>query len=413
MTEVLDKAAKGWPSRWWDRPVGSIGELNLNIGRGDLPLPVLTLSRDAVDHNIAVMTRWCKDHGVSLAPHIKTSLAPDLIRRQIADGAWGATVSTARQARVALVGGARRLLVANEIVDPHDLDYLLALEADERAAVTVFVDSPEGLAVLECAASHRGQRISVLVEIGAPGMRTGVRDPTAFVELLDRVAGSRHADLAGVAAFEGVHMRAPGSHATDPMRAFVWRVGEMVEEALERKQLQPGSLFSAGGSIGFDLVADRFGKLGLSIVLRSGCYLTHDHGLYQSASPLSGQSDQEFGPDSLTPALELWAHIVSTPEPGIAIVSFGRRDANEEAGRPLPLAIAGPSGVRRAIHAWVVDRMWDQHARLSSASGASSLAVGDVVVFGISHPCTVMDKWRWIPEIDRDGNVVSAVGTWF
>ena len=148
MTQVLDKAAKGWPSAWWGRPVGSIGDENLNVGRGDLPLPVLTLSREAVDHNIAVMTRWCKAHGVSLAPHIKTSLAPDLIRRQMMAGAWGATVSNARQAHVAVQAGAQRLLVANEIVDPHDLDYLLALRRDPRAAVTMFVDSPEGLAVL-------------------------------------------------------------------------------------------------------------------------------------------------------------------------------------------------------------------------------------------------------------------------
>ena len=413
MTQVLDKAAKGWPSAWWGRPIGSIGDENLNVGRGDLPLPVLTLSREAVDHNITVMTRWCKAHGVSLAPHIKTSLAPDLIRRQMMAGAWGATVSNARQAHIAVQGGAQRLLVANEIVDPHDLDYLLGLGRDGRAAVTVFVDSPEGLGVLEAAASRRCLRIDVLIEIGTPGVRTGVRDRTAFLGLLDGVTNSGHVDLAGVSAFEGVLIRASDPHVPDPMRAFVWWVGDMVEEALECGQLQPGTVLSAGGSIGFDLVAERFGNLGLSIVLRSGCYLTHDHGLYQHASPLSRRASQGSVPDSLMPALELWAHVVSIPEPGIAIASFGRRDANEEAGRPLPLAIVDPPGDRRPIDGWVVDRMWDQHARLTAASGASSLEVADVVVFGISHPCTVMDKWRWIPEIDRDLNVVSAVGTWF
>jgi D-serine dehydratase len=413
MTEVLDKAAKGWPSAWWGQPVGSIGDANLNIGRGDLPLPVLTLSGEAVDHNITVMTRWCKAHGVSLAPHLKTSLAPDLIRRQMKADAWGATVSNARQAHVAVKAGAQRLLVANEIVDRHDLDLLLALQRDGRAAVTVFVDSPEGLAVLEAAASRFGLRIDVLIEIGTPGVRTGVRDLTGFLGLLDRVTNSGHVDLAGVSSFEGVLVRASNPQAPDPMRDFVWRVGDMVEEALDCDQLQPGTLFSAGGSIGFDLVAERFGNLGLSIVLRSGCYLTHDHGLYQRASPLSKGRPYGAVPDSLMPALELWAHVISIPEPGIAIASFGRRDANEEAGRPLPLAVVDPPGDRRPISGWVVDRMWDQHARLVAASDPSSLEVADVVVFGISHPCTVMDKWRWIPEIDRDLNVVSAVGTWF
>jgi D-serine deaminase-like pyridoxal phosphate-dependent protein len=41
------------------------------------------------------------------------------------------------------------------------------------------------------------------------------------------------------------------------------------------------------------------------------------------------------------------------------------------------------------------------------------LAVGDLLRFGISHPCTAFDKWRDIPVVDDDYRVVDAYHTYF
>jgi len=64
---------------------------------------------------------------------------------------------------------------------------------------------------------------------------------------------------------------------------------------------------------------------------------------------------------------------------------------------------AGPLSVRR---------LDDQHAYLAVPDGGG-LSPGDLVGFGISHPCTTLDKWRVIPVVDDDYQVIDAVHTFF
>ena len=49
---------------------------------------MLTLDATAVEHNIGVMGGFTAAHGVDLAPHGKTTMAPALWRRQLEAGAW-------------------------------------------------------------------------------------------------------------------------------------------------------------------------------------------------------------------------------------------------------------------------------------------------------------------------------------
>jgi D-serine dehydratase len=154
---------------------------------------------------------------------------------------------------------------------------------------------------------------------------------------------------------------------------------------------------SAGGSALFDRVAERLGpgrelSRPVRVVLRPGCYLTHDDGLYARASPMP----------ELRPALELWARVLSCPEPGLAIAGFGKRDAPYDLGLPV---------VRRPEAALTVEALNDQHAFVRDPDGV--LRVGDVVVCGISHPCTAFDKWPLIAVVDDDDVVVNAVRTLF
>ena len=43
----------------------------------------------------------------------------------------------------------------------------------------------------------------------------------------------------------------------------------------------------------------------------------------------------------------------------------------------------------------------------------SPLAVGDLVGFGISHPCLTFDKWRVLHLVDADYTVLNSVRTYF
>jgi D-serine deaminase-like pyridoxal phosphate-dependent protein len=132
------------------------------------------------------------------------------------------------------------------------------------------------------------------------------------------------------------------------------------------------------------------------VVVRSGAYVTHDHQHYQRLSPFG---DRSSGP-VLLPALHAWGRVLSRPEPRLAILDLGKRDVPYDLDLPVPLDL--PGARTTAVN--------DQHLFLEL--GDDDLAVGDVVRFGLSHPCTAFDKWQLIPIV-KDGTVVDIVRTFF
>jgi D-serine deaminase-like pyridoxal phosphate-dependent protein len=360
-------------------------------------LPVLTLRESAVRHNIALMADFCAEHGVDLAPHGKTPMAPQLALEQLAAGAWGITAATPTQAAIFADAGVRRIVLANQVVDRAGLRWI-----QERPDVELLclVDSVEGVERLD------GDRpLDVLLELGAPGTRAGCRDEASALAVAEAVTRSRSLRLAGVEAFEGVvwmDRTEANEAAVDALLARLDRTLDLLDEhghLAERDEV----LLSAGGSVWMDRVAQLTGRPGRRVVLRSGCYLTHDHGLYADASPLAG---------SLQPALKLWAAVLSRPEPGLAIVGFGRRDCSYDSGLPMPNHHKSGSRLRGLSSGdMTVKALGDQHAFVEC--GEPGPAVGDLLGFGLSHPCTVFDKWRLVFTVDNSYNVTGGVLTYF
>jgi len=148
----------------------------------------------------------------------------------------------------------------------------------------------------------------------------------------------------------------------------------------------------------------------MTVILRSGAYVTHDHGYYGAVSPARRASSGAPDAPVLRPALELWAQVLSRPEPGLALLGAGRRDVGFDKGLPVPLRV-----VRRGVAGGVsgeVTELNDQHAYLRLAEG-TALAPGDLVCLGISHPCTTLDKWRVIPVVSDDDRVIDMVHAFF
>jgi D-serine dehydratase len=412
---------KGLPVHEGAHAIEVVSSADWNVARGDLPAPVLTISRLAVDNNLDLMARWSSARGCLLAPHGKTSMAPELFRRQLDAGAWGITVATVRQAAVAIAAGASRIIVANEVVDRSELDTLCELSSDPARLILVFVDSASGLELLASAGERNGCVLQALVEVGVLGGRTGVRGETAFLDLLRLVGASDHVKLRGVSAFEGVlpTERDFGNEGTpvsrdSALRNFMEEVAGYIVRAQSEGLLSADSIVTAGGSLAFDLVVEILRPLTETFILRSGCYVTHDHGLYARLSPFRETPVSSDAEESLLPALTLWARVTSVPEDRLTIAGFGKRDANEDVDLPIPLCRVSATGAREALVGWTIDHMWDQHARLRSESAASThLNVGDLITFGISHPCTAFDKWKTIVEIDEFDNVIGLMETYF
>lgn len=380
----------------------------------DLWLPAVVLREEALTHNLERFARWCAANGVQHAPHGKTTMAPRLWSAQLAGGAWGIACANVAQARVLRSCGVPRVLIANEVLDPPQLRWLAATLADDGFEPLCLVDSVEAVELMERHLAGASRPLSVLVELGVAGGRTGARDRDAALALADRVRASSWLRLAGIEGYEGVFpQRRDGSSPRDA-RAWLEGLTELAAAADARGLFDhlDEILVTAGGSAFPDLAADAFRAMPeLSLptrrVIRSGCYLTHDDVFYAGNSPLRSSVDD----DPLRPALSCFARVISCPEPGVALLGVGKRDVAFDIDLPVPRAIYR-AGARTAGGGGItVTKLNDHHG--FCAADAGLLSVGDVVELGLSHPCTVFDKWQLIPVLDETDRVVDAVRTIF
>ncbi|MCA1710576.1 MAG: alanine racemase [Actinobacteria bacterium] len=423
---TVDETVKGMPGGMAAVSLADVGAQGWNVSAGDLPLPLLVARRTALTHNLELMARYCDESGALLAPHGKTTMSPQLFAEQLTHGAWGITAASVQQIQVYRAAGVPRIVLANEVADPAGLRYLTQeLARDPAFDFYCWVDSVAGVEALATAAREHGleRPFQVLVEIGWPGGRTGARDDAAVDAVVAAIAAHPGlVSLVGVSVFEGllgldrVAPGVAGGAAQGPdVHEFLARAAATAQRLRDDGALPDGYLLSGGGSTAFDAVVAAFGAVaGARLLLRSGCYVTHDHGMNAALSPLSASNDtparDRLG--ALRPALELWCTVNSTPEAGLAMLACGRRDAPYDAGLPVPLwGIAAATGERLDLSGAEVVGLNDQHGYLRT--GAQQLAVGDRVVLGISHPCTAFDKWQVIPVVDDDDNVIDAIRTYF
>ena len=366
--------------------------------------PLLTLDDASLAQNIGCLASLCHERGALHSPHVKTPMSAQIWARQLAAGAWAATVATPQQMRTAIDWGAPRVVLANELVDPRDARWLVAtLRADATLEAYLQVDSGFGISVLQSSEAAGLDNLHVLVEYGVPGGRTGVRGLEHTVGLARNVVDAG-LQLSGITGYE-----APAAgHDEDREGLTAW-CGQFVLAARAVHEVMGATspmIVSAGGSAYVDIVLDELAPLGrpsplgddTQLVIRSGAYVTHDHGRYARVNPLARLAT----PMELAPAITVYAQVLSVPEPGLAFLDAGRRDLAFDIDLPIPLwhrsaptADSGLLGPRCdfAPGTIAVSELNDQHTFLSGPA-TELLKPGDIVGLGISHPCTEFDKWR-------------------
>jgi D-serine dehydratase len=424
---LLDSRLKGFPahapSTWRSR----IGERQWNVLNGDLPFPLAVLSQSALTHNLDWMHQFASSRDLSFAPHGKTSMSPELFARQRAAGIWGMTVATLHQLGVAVRSGERRLIIANQLVSSADFDGLSHwLHHTPDLSVWFLVDSLAQVDLIEAWADKRraqGPKFQVLLEVGIEGKRTGTRDHAQAMLLAKRIAASNVVALHGIECYEGGLATCNHTHDREGTDALMQRVCALMVDCAAEQLFAAGEvLLTAGGTALFDLVADRLhpalpADLGARMrpVLRSGCYIAHDHGFYNRLLRCVGERIRLDV--TLVPALEVWAMVQSCPEPGLALLTAGRRDISYDIELPMPVrrAHVGDTAPRAVPDDWRVTSLNDHHTYLTHdpAGPAPAPVPGELVALGISHPCTTFDKWQWMPIVSDDYRVVDAITTYF
>ncbi|MEU8778740.1 amino acid deaminase [Streptomyces sp. NPDC048606] len=415
--EPVDHRFKGLPpdAEAAGLTVGALAAQARDLYTGGFTTPVLTLDAEALEHNLTVLGTYASRHALAFAPHGKTCMAPQLFRRQLEHGAWGITAAVPHQVRVYRAFGIGRIFLANELVDPAALRWVAAeLAADPDFRFVCYVDSVRGVELMDAALAGRDATVDVVVELGAgEGARTGARTDDDCRAVADAVAASSALRLVGVAGYEA---EVPDA---DPDRVHAWlrRLTSLTVEFDKAGRFSPDLaeiVVSAGGSAWFDAVADVFAEIPelsrpVLRLLRSGAYVSHDHGWYGRLTPFN-RIPAEGG---LRPAFRLWTQVVSRPSPTQAFVNAGKRDIAYDLGLPEAELVRDPlTGEERPADGVRVVKLSDQHAWLET-DGPDDVRVGDWVALGMSHPCTIFEKWPLIPVVAADGTVTDYVRTFF
>ncbi len=400
--KTIEISSKGFPLDFYGKAIDKFLRTEPNIFSSRFQFPIMVLKEIALKQNIDRMARFCKSVGAELAPHVKTTMSPQIAQMQVSAGAYALTIANFWQAEIFRNYGFKKLIIANEILDPAAIEAISILNAKNKAEIIFYVDSLAGLDIIKKHTPSNGKQ-NLFIEVGTNMGRGGVRDLDLAVAIAKNISEDDRLNLRGVTGFEGA---VPNAARTEQGENFVTQFCKRIVEAANRIYLYKSSykfIISAGGSAYFDIVAkelSKFDEPGI-LLLRSGGYVTHDSRYYEEIYPFKGSND------AFLPAIEVWAQIISAPERGFGVLNLGKRDIGCDLHNPIPIL---KYDGKLSKFSGEVEKLNDQHGFLRSNQ---NFAVSELIGLGISHPCTTFDKWRLIPLVNDNYDVVDCIHTFF
>jgi D-serine dehydratase len=401
-TTVIEFKYKGFPIDSYGKTLEQFLTTKPNLFTSNFQFPIMVLKESALNNNIAQMMSFCDSVKAELAPHVKTTMSPQLAKMQIAAGVSALTVANFWQASIFLNFGFKKMIIANEVLDPMAIAAIAKINKLKQAEIIFYVDSILALEIIQKHTPSEGEQ-NLFIEIGTENGRGGVRELSLVEQLAQRIKADKRLNLIGVTGFEGaVPDAARGRRGEKKISKFCQKIVAAAELAYPYKSDQP-FVISAGGSAYFDIVARELNKFEKPrrLLLRSGGYITHDHKYYEEIYPFAS-TDRSF-----QPAIEVWAQVISKPEKGFGVLNLGKRDIGNDLHNPIP--IKSYDGQVKSFSA-VIEKLNDQHGYLRTSA---DFQLAQLIGLGISHPCTTFDKWRLVPLVNDNYDVVDCLQTFF
>ena len=400
--QTIEISNKGFPLNSYGKTADQFLSSKPNIFTAGFQFPIMVLKDKALKHNIDRMARFCKSVGAELAPHVKTTMSPQIAQMQVDAGAFALTIANFWQAEIFRNFGFKKLIIANEVLDPTAIAAIADLNSKKAAEIIFYVDSIAGLEIIKKYTPKDGVQ-NLFIEIGTDNGRGGVRDLDLVTQIAKNISEDPRLKLRGVTGFEGaVPNAARTSAGEDSVTKFCQKIVAAANNAYQYKS-ENEFIISAGGSAYFEIVASELNKFDKPkiLLLRSGGYVTHDSRYYEEIYPFRDSNDL------LLPAIEVWAQVISAPEKEFGVLNLGKRDVGCDLHNPIP--VAKYSG-KLSKFSGEIEKLNDQHGFMRSKE---EFAVSELIGLGISHPCTTFDKWRLIPLVNDNYDVVDCIHTFF
>lgn len=420
ITNEIENSLQVIPFEKGSGNVSTLAKNGWDLLKEEVSFPVAVIKEQNVQNNAKWMQKFSQESMVELAPHGKTTMAPELFKLQIEQGCWGISLATVPQVINASQHGIKRIILANQLIGAFHFKLIADLLTSTDLELYCFVDSAENIHQLGKYFSQRGVVLKILLEIGVEGGRCGWRNTDNVDDVIEAIGEYDCLALSGVSFYEGV---IHGEQAQSKIENLINNVYKLTTKLHQQKLFtQDEVIITGAGSAWYDVVASQFKNMPLisglicRYIIRPGCYLIHDTGIYQQAQNDILQRSQ-FACDiegKLDSSLEIWAYVQSIPEPGLVIIGLGKRDVAFDAGLPTPEMHYKPEWKvpQKVEKSWQVVEIMDQHCMMKVSSN-SGLSVGDLIVFSTSHPCLTIDKWRKLGVINNEYTINKTITTYF
>jgi len=351
----------------------------------EIDTPALLLDLDAFERNLDTMAALLAPTGARLRAHAKTHKSATIARLQAERaGAVGQCVQKVGEAEALIWGGIGDVIVTNEVVGREKLARLFGLT--RLARVSVCVDDPVQIALLEEAAEATGGRIEALVEIDVGMERCGIAPGPPAVALAERIAGSRHLVFGGLQAYHG---RAQHLRRAEERQAAIAEAAEATRRTVEQLR-QRGLVCRVVGGAGTGTFAlEAASGIWNEIQAGSFCFMDADYArnLEADGSPVS----------TFRHALFVLATVISTPRPGLAVLDVGHKGVAVDCGLPLVWQMPDVRYVGAS----------DEHGKLVWEGGDRRLAIGQKLRLIPGHCDPTVDRYDWYVGV-RGGRVESV-----
>ena len=120
---------KGFPLDFQERKTNRFLKNKPNLFTSGIQFPMMVLKESALKNNISVMAEYCRSVGAELAPHVKTTMSPQIAQMQVDAGAWALTIANFWQAEIFRNFGFKKLIIANEVLDRNSIAEIAKLNA--------------------------------------------------------------------------------------------------------------------------------------------------------------------------------------------------------------------------------------------------------------------------------------------
>ena len=334
------------------------------LTKAELPTPALVVDIDKLESNIAQMSDYAKQAGISLRPHAKTHKTPEIARRQIAAGALGVCCATIHEAEALARAGLSGLLITSEQVGLNKMARLIRL-TEQRPDTMSVIDSAAHAEALNDAASVGKTVLNILIDIDPYGRRTGIAPGIKAEELGKLVDSLPHLNLRGVHGYSGAASHVHGwanrkNESTDHMLPVLASF-----EAMKKAGL-PMEIMSGASTGTYNIDSQLAGMTELQV----GSYVFMDAD-YRS---IGGQSGAVY--DDFRPSLTVLSTVVSKRYSDIATIDAGIKSfATDHDALP---EVVGIEGATYSFNG-------DEHGRIHLDKAARDLQLGEKLELIISH----------------------------